>query len=121
MTNEEIMERLGHLDALCGENARRIDDICENQKALMSLATSVASMLKTQEYMGEDIKETSNDIKEIKQIIGGLTPQREHDRVKAEVLELQQRPAKRWDGIVDKALWAGIATVITWMATQLVV
>ena len=37
----------------------------------------------------------------------------------ATIAELKEKPAKRWDGIVDKAVWAVLAAVIAFLLGRL--
>ena len=39
--------------------------------------------------------------------------------IKATVQEMKERPGKRWDGLVEKALWAVCAAVIAFMLGRL--
>ncbi len=41
------------------------------------------------------------------------------DRLRDAIEELKAKPAKRWDGIVDKALWAVLAAVIAFFLGRL--
>lgn len=40
---------------------------------------------------------------------------RRHDELNRKLSELESKPAKRWDGIVDKAIWAVMAAVIAFL------
>lgn len=40
------------------------------------------------------------------------------EEIKASVQEMKDKPAKRWDGIVEKAIWAVVAAVITFMLAK---
>lgn len=118
LTNEEAT-KLADIDSRCKSNTHRIDELCRDQRAVLSLATSVASMLKTQEYMGEDIKETSGDIKEIKKTLSGLTPLSEHDKVEADLRALQQKPGQRWESVINIVLWTVVGAAITMMISNI--
>lgn len=117
MNIEKLSEKVAGIDERCKNNTQRINEICDNQKAIMSLATSVSSMLKTQEYMSEDIKGTADDVKLIKQCIQGFTPQSDHDKLEEEIKVLQQKPAKRWEELMDRVIWAIAAGLITFFLT----
>ena len=73
-------------------NEGRIKKLEENQQALNDLALSVRELATDQDNMKNDITEIKTDVK-------GLTA----------------KPAKRWDGIVDKVLYAIIGAFVTWL------
>ncbi len=41
------------------------------------------------------------------------------EEIKASVRELKDKPAKRWEGIVDKAVWAIAAAVIAFLLARM--
>ena len=73
-------------------NEGRIKKLEENQQALNDLALSVRELATDQDNMKNDITEIKTDVK-----------------------ELTAKPAKRWDGIVDKVLYAIIGAFVTWL------
>ena len=73
-------------------NEGRIKKLEENQQALNDLALSVRELATDQDNMKNDITEIKNDVK-----------------------VLTAKPAKRWDGIVDKVLYAIIGAFVTWL------
>ncbi len=38
-----------------------------------------------------------------------------HDELNSKLRELETKPGRRWDGIVDKAIWAVLAAVIAFI------
>lgn len=40
------------------------------------------------------------------------------EEIKASVREMRDKPARRWDSLVDKALWAVAAAVITYLLAR---
>ena len=75
-------------------NEGRIKKLEENQQALNDLALSVRELATDQDNMKNDITEIKTDVK-----------------------VLTAKPAKRWDGIVDKVLYAIIGAFVTWLLT----
>ena len=73
-------------------NEGRIKKLEENQQALNDLALSVRELATDQDNMKNDITEIKTDVK-----------------------VLTAKPAKRWDGIVDKVLYATIGAFVTWL------
>ena len=80
------------IDARCKSNTHRLDDVEKHQETLDSLAASVKVLASREERVESDVKE-----------------------IKADVKELAARPVKRWDGIVDKVLYAIIGAFVTWL------
>ena len=73
-------------------NEGRIKKLEENQQAINDLALSVRELATDQDNMKNDITEIKTDVK-----------------------VLTAKPAKRWDGIVDKVLYAIIGAFVTWL------
>ena len=73
-------------------NEGRIKKLEENQQARNDLARSVRELATEQDNMKNDITEIKTDVK-----------------------VLTAKPAKRWDGIVDKVLYAIIGAFVTWL------
>ena len=73
-------------------NEGRSKKLEENQQALNDLALSVRELATDQDNMKNDITEIKTDVK-----------------------ALTAKPAKRWDGIVDKVLYAIIGAFVTWL------
>lgn len=73
-------------------NEGRIKKLEENQQALNDLALSVRELATDQDNMKNDITEIKTDVK-----------------------VLTAKPAKRWDGIVDKVLYTIIGAFVTWL------
>lgn len=89
-----IMERLAKVEARASSNTHRIESVEHDQKALQSLATSVEVMATKQASMGEKI-----------------------DRIDAAVDTLSAKSGKRWDGLMDKLIYAAVGAFFAWVAT----
>lgn len=70
----------------------RMEKVEEDSKALNSLATSVAVMVEKQDGIEAKV-----------------------DAVDAKVSAIEAKPAKRWEGVVDKVLYAVIGAVVAWL------
>ena len=92
-TNIEL--KLNDHDHEIGSLKHRMKAVEENQKALNSLATSVAVMVEKVDGIGEKV-----------------------DGIDAKVSAIEQKPGKRWDGIVDKLLWLVIGAAIAALFAQ---
>ena len=75
-------------------NEGRIKKLESEHQALTELAISVKELATDQVNMKDDITEIKTDVK-----------------------ALTAKPAKRWDGIVDKVLYAIIGAFVTWLLT----
>lgn len=93
MTNEEMTERLVEVEQRSKSNTHRLDAVEKNQEALNSIATSVAVMAEQQKNISDKV-----------------------DTIDAKVDTLEAKPGKRWDGLVDKLLFAAAGAVLAWLA-----
>lgn len=84
--------RLTEVETLVKSNKRRIENVEKRQDDLEKLTSSVSTLAANQKHMESDVKE-----------------------IKADVKGLAAKPGKRWDSIVDKAVWAVLAAVIAFM------
>ena len=92
MTNEEMTERLVEVEQRSKSNTHRLDAVEKNQEALNSIATSVAVMAEQQKNISDKV-----------------------DTIDAKVDTLEAKPGKRWDSLVDKAVWAFAGAFLTWV------
>ena len=94
MTNEEIVEKLTETESRSKSNTHQIAEIKQKQDNLDKLVSSVAVMATEQEHIKDDVKEIKTDVK-----------------------ALTDKPAKRWDGLMDKLLFAAAGAFIAWIAS----
>ena len=92
MNELEMEHRVTAVEKLAGSNRHRLDDIEKRQDNLDELVASVAVFAKEQEHIQADVKE-----------------------IKADVKALTAKPAKRWDGLVDKLLAALVGAFVAWV------
>lgn len=95
-TNEDVMIKLTNVDSRCKSQEHRIDKIEERQDNLDSLVTSVATMATEQDHIKTDVGEIKTDVK-----------------------ALTEKPAKRWDGMVDKIIGLLVAGGIGFLLAQI--
>jgi predicted nucleic acid-binding Zn-ribbon protein len=93
MEISEYERRLTETEQRSKSNSHRLDAVEKRQDDLDALVGAVAEVRKDQEYVREDVKE-----------------------IKADVKTLTEKPGKRWDGIVDKLIWALLAAIIGFAA-----
>ncbi len=89
MTPEEMAVRLVEVDARSKSNAHRLDELGEKVDVLTRLTTAVEVMAAEQKHQGDTMAEIKTDVTALGQKVDAI----------------EKKPAKRWDGIVDKLLY----------------
>lgn len=92
----EHEKRLTEIEARSKSNTKRIDKLEEQTEAINRLATSMAVMAEKQD-------ETTH-------IVTALD-----DKVTA----LEAKPAKRWESIVEKTIWAAVAALVGFLLAKI--
>ena len=92
MTNEDIAVKLTDHENEIGSLKHRMAAVEGNQKALADLTGSVRELTIEQGHLKSDVGE-----------------------IKADVKAMLDKPVKRWDGLVDKALWLVVGAFLTWV------
>ena len=95
-TLEDLAVKYAEMEARGKSNTHRIDTLEKNQKALNELTTSVKVLATEQSTMKTDIGEIKTGLK-----------------------TLTDKPAKRWEAIVDKAIWLVAGALIAFVLAQL--
>lgn len=85
----EHERRLTEVESKAERNEGRIKKLENEQSALHDLAKSMAVMAEKQEQVADTV-----------------------DKLDGKVTALEEKPAKRWDGLVDKIIWAVAAAMI---------
>lgn len=94
--NGSLEHRLTIVEQGYKSNKHRLDELEENQSALMDLVTSVKVMATEQTRMKDDIGEIKKDVKAI-----------------------TGKSGKRWDGIVDKIILTVVAAMVAYILVRL--
>ena len=89
MTHEELIALTHDNEQRSKSNTHRIDKLEEQQKQLSDLVSAVAVLAERQNQIGDDV-----------------------NSIKRELKSLAEKPAKRWDGVVDKIISAIIAAIM---------
>ena len=92
----EHERRLTEVESRSKSNMKRLEEVEKRQDDLETLATSVAKLATREEQVEKDVKE-----------------------IKADVKTLTTLPAKRWNDIVDKVVWAVLAAVVAFLLGRL--
>lgn len=92
----EHEKRLTEVEARSKSNTKRIDKLEEQTEAINRLATSMAVMAEKQD-------ETTT-------IVTALD---------GKVTALEEKPAKRWESIVENVIWAVVAAVVGFLLAKI--
>lgn len=92
----EHERRLTDVEARAASNTHRLDRLEESTEAIGRLATSMEVMAARQEQVVDTV-----------------------GRLDSKVTALEEKPAKRWDGLVDKIVWAIAAALIGFVLAQM--
>lgn len=87
--------RLTEVESRSKSNTKRLDDMEKRQDDLETLASSVSALAAREERVESDVKE-----------------------IKADVKTLAAKPGKRWENIVDKALWAVVGAALVYILSH---
>lgn len=101
MTAEETAVKMAEIEHRAKSNTRRVEKLELQTEAIQSLAMSVEVMVKEQCHQTEAIDRIEKNV----------------EKLDAKVEVLEHKPAKRWEGVVDKI----IMTVVGAMAGYLLV
>lgn len=119
MTDVEIVKVLTETEQRSKSNSHRIDAIEKNQEAINNLASSVAVMAKEQEHMRSDIVETAGDVKDVKTTLASMPTGAEHKELLNEIKELKDKPGKRWESVVEKAILVLIGALVSFALSKI--
>lgn len=92
----EHEKRITEVESRSKSNTKRIDNIEKRQDDLDELVGTVKALAVKEERVEKDVKEIKDDVK-----------------------ILTAKPAKRWEGIVDKFLYGLIGALAGYIATQI--
>lgn len=92
----EHEKRLTAIEERSKSNTKRLDKLEESTEAISRLATSMEVMAERQERVATTV-----------------------DKLDEKVTVLESKPAKRWDGLVDKAVWTFTAAAIGFVLGQI--
>lgn len=95
-TIEELAIKQADTDARCRSNTHRIDELAKNQEALVELTTSVRVLATKQATIETSLSEIKTGLK-----------------------TLTDKPGKRWETIVDKAIWLVLGGLLAFALSQI--
>ena len=103
MNTEETAVKLAEVEHRGKSNTRRIEKLELQTEAIQSLATSVEVMVKEQGHQTEAIDRIEKNVEKLDS--------------KVEILE--HKPAKRWEGIVDKVIMTVVGALVGYVLVKL--
>ncbi|KAF5044241.1 hypothetical protein DSECCO2_493800 [anaerobic digester metagenome] len=92
MNQEEMAVRISEIDSREKSNTKRIDKIEERQENLEKLTEAVSVMQNEQKHTNEKV-----------------------DRIELNVDKLVEKPAKRWESVVEKAITVVVGAVVGYL------
>lgn len=92
----DVEHRLTAVEDRAKSNTKRIDEVEKRQDNLDDLVSTVKVLANREENVESDVKEIKSDVK-----------------------ELTSKSAKRWDGFIDKVIWAVAAAAIGFILAQI--
>lgn len=96
MYETQIEHRLTETEERSKSNTHRLDELERRQDNLDDLVSTVKVLAVREEAVENDVKE-----------------------IKADVKSLTIKPAQRWDGLVDKIIWAVAGAVLAFILSQI--
>ena len=94
MTEQELSVKLAETEQRARSNTHRIEKLEQQQKDLNKLVTAVEVLASREMGVERDVKE-----------------------IKADVKSMTQKPARRWDAMVDRVLYVLIGAALSLLMT----
>ena len=98
----DVENRLTSLEQRCKSNGHRLEQLEKQQEAIHSLAVSIQVMASEQKHQTEAINTVREDV----------------SRLDGKVDALEMRPAKRWEGLVDKLIWGVAGSILAFLLAR---
>lgn len=99
----EHERRLTEVEERAKSNTHRLDKLEASTEAINRLATSMEVMVTEQKHQTSDMAEIKKDVA----------------KLDSKVETIEQKPGKRWDGLVDKIIWAIVGAFIAYALAQI--
>ncbi len=90
---EAIEVKVAEIEQRCKANTKRIDKLEDQQESLRSIATSVAVVAERTDNISQKV-----------------------DKIDAKVDMLENVPAGRWNGLVEKLIFGAAGALVAWLA-----
>lgn len=104
MNLDEMAVHLAEVDSRSKSNTHRINELSTQIEAVNRLATAVEVMATEQRHQTTAMEEIKADVA----------------KLDAKVETIEQKPAKRWDGMVEKIIYGFIGALVAAATTGLI-
>lgn len=103
MNEQEMAVKLAEVDARSKSNTHRLDAVEKNSDVLHELVTSVKVMANELKRQGDAVAEIKDDVTNLGHKVDSI----------------EKKPAKRWEGIVDKLIWGVVGAVLALLLAKI--
>lgn len=100
---DDIEVRVVRLEDQSADHEKRLSKCEETQSVIIDLTKSVAVMAQEQKYIRDDFTKVDQKV----------------DKIGNKLDEINQKPAKRWESLVDKAIAVIVGGIIGFMLVKL--
>jgi len=91
------------LEQRCKSNSHRLEQVERQQEAIHSLAASLQVMASEQKHQTQAINTVREDV----------------SRLDGKVDALEMKPARRWEGLVEKLVWGVVGAVLAFLLARM--
>lgn len=95
--------RLTEVEQRSKSNVHRLDKLEKEHEVLHSMAASLEVMANEQKHQTQTITDVKTDV----------------GRLECKVDVLESKPAKRWEGLVDKLIWGVAGAVLAFLLAKI--
>ena len=99
---DAMESRLTALEQRCKSNGHRLEQVERQQEAIHSLAASLQVMAAEQKHQTQAINTVRESV----------------SRLDGKVDALEMKPARRWDGLMDKLFWGVAGAVLAFLLAR---
>jgi len=100
---EGMESRMTALEQRCKSNSHRLEQVERQQEAIHSLAASLQVMASEQKHQTQAINTVREDV----------------SRLDGKVDALEMKPARRWEGLVEKLVWGVVGAVLAFLLARM--
>ncbi len=100
---EAMESRVTAVEQRCKSNSHRLEQVEKQQEAIHSLAASLQVMTAEQKHQTQAINTVREDV----------------SRLDGKVGALEMKPARRWDGLVEKLVWSVAGAILAWWLARM--
>ena len=103
MTQDEMNVKLTQVDERSKSNTHRLDTMEREVAAVNRLAVSVELLVQENKHQTEALKDVKTDVQSLS----------------GKVEAIEQKPAKKWEDMAGKVLWALVAAVLAFALAKI--